>query len=479
MDRANVQFTTTTAGIYEDATLANLVAALHSYMQRFGYQHTQLPAIESADLFLSKAGDAIIANLLTFERLGQQFALRPEFTALAAHRYARQYGSARPTIRWQFNGSVFLDDYSRRDGRYQYMSVGAELFGMQGTAYADAEIITMATSGVIEHAGLNAQVHIGHVGLLRAILAHYGLDKHTEQFLFGYIDALARQEITPDEIMAQFDGYISSGVDVLPPATPNEDAASVVANTQRMLDALLDANQRGTTMGGRSREDIVRRLVSKRERAAQRDIVRDAVAHLAEWLQLQGTPDTMLPQMQAQLPNAGTALTATFDEWRDALDIAAKMGVDTAQFVLSPGLVRDWNYYTGMTFSIMAGDGTTYGGGGRYDELVRLIGGTADVPAVGFAYDMDTIIAHSAGKTPPQPIRQLSLLAHPTNSNIGQITFWVNALQNQGVSVAVLDQPDSEATNAAQLTPTGLQYRDITYSTEQIQQLTNAIRETS
>ena len=68
--------------IYENAKLTSFVNQVHQHMSRYGYQHAQVPAIAPADLFLAKAGDQIIMNLFTFDRFGQQLALRPEFTAL-------------------------------------------------------------------------------------------------------------------------------------------------------------------------------------------------------------------------------------------------------------------------------------------------------------------------------------------------------------------------------------------------------------
>ncbi|MCA9914473.1 MAG: hypothetical protein KC496_14065, partial [Anaerolineae bacterium] len=50
---------------------------LHEHMAFFGYQEIQLPIIEPAEIFLTRAGDTIIDRLFTFERSGKQRALRP------------------------------------------------------------------------------------------------------------------------------------------------------------------------------------------------------------------------------------------------------------------------------------------------------------------------------------------------------------------------------------------------------------------
>lgn len=55
-------------------------------------------------------------------------------------------------------------------------------------------------------------------------------------------------------------------------------------------------------------------------------------------------------------------------------------------FRLRPGTVRNFEYYTGVTFRLFA-DGQEAAAGGRYDALVRAVG-DRDVPAVGFGADL-------------------------------------------------------------------------------------------
>lgn len=56
-------------------------------------------------------------------------------------------------------------------------------------------------------------------------------------------------------------------------------------------------------------------------------------------------------------------------------------------------LARGISYYTGIVFDIYQTVGAkplVIGGGGRYDSLVKAFGGK-DVPAIGFAYNLDSI----------------------------------------------------------------------------------------
>lgn len=68
---------------------------------------------------------------------------------------------------------------------------------------------------------------------------------------------------------------------------------------------------------------------------------------------------------------------------------------DKVEIAYTPNLVRGLDYYTGIVFEInMKMDESrmnSIGGGGRYDNLVRELGGP-DLPAVGYALGLDRII---------------------------------------------------------------------------------------
>jgi len=62
------------------------------------------------------------------------------------------------------------------------------------------------------------------------------------------------------------------------------------------------------------------------------------------------------------------------------------------KYELNPRLVRGLDYYTHTVFEVVAeADGLSLGAGGRYDGLVKLLGGP-DTPAVGFAVGVERTI---------------------------------------------------------------------------------------
>lgn len=78
------------------------------------------------------------------------------------------------------------------------------------------------------------------------------------------------------------------------------------------------------------------------------------------------------------------------DSFAEILRILDSMGVE---YVHNPRLVRGLDYYVGLTFEVTSSDigsQTAVAGGGRYDGLIKQLGGP-DVPATGFAIGMERL----------------------------------------------------------------------------------------
>ncbi len=105
--------------------------------------------------------------------------------------------------------------------------------------------------------------------------------------------------------------------------------------------------------------------------------------------------DSKSPQTQEILQQA-PKLSAFVDpesqrEFESLLDLLQAQGI---QYRINPGLVRGLDYYNGMVFewtTLELGAQATVCAGGRYDGLVRQLGGV-DTPAVGFAMGMERIL---------------------------------------------------------------------------------------
>lgn len=422
-------------------------------MRAYGYEKIETPIIQPAELFLTKAGDQIITRLFTFERMGRQLALRPEFTALAAHTYITRYpDQPQRIVRWQFGGSIFDEG----DGDPQRYSIGAELIGMGGAA-AEAEMMALAVKTAAAQGLTDVTLVVGHVELMRLLLERFQLDSRTQRFLLNHLHML--KESGKDTVLEQLDKLLlgSHGFD------EGEALAEVGSelSTQQMLDVLLDATQRGVTMGGRTRHDIVRRLLQKRQRASERGQIVAALGFLEQWSAISSSPSEAFDQITALIGSDQSEARYALKHWQAVMDMLSAYGIAADNVQIQPGLARSWDYYTGIVFELWS-SGFHFGGGGRYDDLTRLVGGDNSVPAVGFAYYVDQLLLALPDK-PRMPQPTLSIVA--SAASYASAIRWAETLRARGHAVALFDAA-SQTDNPLIAESNGeLRYGDQTFST--------------
>lgn len=116
------------------------------------------------------------------------------------------------------------------------------------------------------------------------------------------------------------------------------------------------------------------------------------------------------------------------------------LGVPKDALVFNPFLARGLDYYTGMIFEIILpqyGSGSC-GGGGRYDNLIKELGGI-DVPAVGVAFGFDRTVeaAQNVGllkeKNSTSKVLVTIFDKKTQNSSFTSATY----LRNQGIATEV------------------------------------------
>ena len=107
------------------------------------------------------------------------------------------------------------------------------------------------------------------------------------------------------------------------------------------------------------------------------------------------------------------------------------------RFVLNSRLVRGLDYYNRTTFEIQTehlGAQNAVAGGGRYDGLVKLLGGP-DHPATGFAVGMERVVALLTDKQTPVT-KKPDLFIAALGESADRASFkWVEALRKTGIWV--------------------------------------------
>jgi histidyl-tRNA synthetase len=137
---------------------------------------------------------------------------------------------------------------------------------------------------------------------------------------------------------------------------------------------------------------------------------------------LQGTIEALVPELVQPLANL--------------LNISEIMEALGKKHTVSPLLVRNFEYYTGPVFTMKA-EGVTVVSGGRYDDLLGLVG-ERSVPACGFAIDMDavaTMLPSAAASTP----RVLVRAAGDARPALAAAFAMANVLRQNGIEFQITD----------------------------------------
>ena len=165
-----------------------IISKARETAELFGYREAITPMVEPFELLSAKSGEEIRQRMFIFKDLGDRnVALRPEFTSSIA-RLATTALKNEPKPQRLFSaGSVYRYDEPQR-GRYrEFWQSNFELMG-SSKPEADAEIVLL-TNGLMKSLGVQRYAFkIGHIGMIRGILSHDGVDEKTQNAVLQYMD---------------------------------------------------------------------------------------------------------------------------------------------------------------------------------------------------------------------------------------------------------------------------------------------------
>ena len=371
-----------------------LVALMGSY----GYHILETPVLESTELFLRKSGGELASRMYSFTDAGSNsVSLRPEFTAPIMRHYLEHAEAVNLPARWQYSGPVFRYEEGG-DGSGQYTQVGAELLGSD-SVLADAEILSLAAQ-VPAHLGLSGcRLELGNLDVLHRVLDTVGLSERARTFIIGNVPRLREGSPALPSVLERGRQLHLAG------HSPEDDYLSAAigglddAQARRVLQGLLEwtgADQ----LGQRKPDEVVDRLLRKLWGSDEVGKLQRGLELTADLVAIRGQPEEALNAARAVVHKAG-ADPAALDRLVELLDLLlrgdpagpiAESGKGES-LVLDFSLVRGLAYYNGIVFELKhpAWSGSV-GGGGRYDGLARALGSPGTVPALGFAYTLETLL---------------------------------------------------------------------------------------
>ena len=155
-----------------------------------GYQEIRTPTLEYLHLFTSTGTltPAMLGKVYSFLDWdgwsGERVVLRPDGTIPVARLYIDTMEKD-ALAKLFYITNIFIFEETGKETREKWQC-GAELIGA-GSTVADAELITLALD-VLKKLGLeNVELKLSHAGLIRALLARFGLDNEEQARMFDQI----------------------------------------------------------------------------------------------------------------------------------------------------------------------------------------------------------------------------------------------------------------------------------------------------
>ena len=361
------------------SAIASIDARLRAALETFcaaGFLRREPALLLPAGVFLDRLGEEFRGRLyLTGENGGAELCLRPEFTIPIALQHLAA-ASAEGTADIAYGGPVF------RSGQGELFQTGVESFGRDDRAAADAEILLIALEAARAAGAPRLALRLGDAGLSHSFLATLDLPPAWRRRIeAGVARGAALQDIlapAPRE-----NGAVGAGVLA---ALEKSDAAGA----KQLVEDLL-AIAGATTVGGRSTAEIAERFL---EQAALQEALNDITrARIAAFFAIEDAPDSASQKLRALARDSGLALDEALETFETRASFLAARGVKLEETVFSTRFAHAIGYYSGFMFEARPSGAEPLAApllsGGRYDGLLKSLGASGDIPAVGAAIFVD------------------------------------------------------------------------------------------
>ncbi|MDH7796551.1 MULTISPECIES: ATP phosphoribosyltransferase regulatory subunit [unclassified Beijerinckia] len=358
----------------ESALIARLVTA--------GYVRAEPSILQPASVFLDQSGEDIRGRIyLTTDASGAEYCLRPEYTIPVCRDYLASSIAGKPAA-FSYLGPVFR---YRPAGPVEFNQAGLESFGRSDREAADAEIFTVALEAArAAHAG-PLTVRIGDTGLFTRLLDILDLPP-------VWLRRIRRGHARGQTLDALFalpengNGGDHSGVLAALEGTDKKGARALVEDLLSIAGI--------SSVSGRTAGEIAERFLEQASLKAGSALAAEKRVVIERYLTIAGNPDDAARQLRALADDTKLDLTAALDAFEARLGFIAARGFDVGDLQFSARFGRNLDYYTGFVFEAQdrsRTDNRPIVGGGRYDGLLKTLGASADIPAVGAAIWCDRL----------------------------------------------------------------------------------------
>lgn len=320
-----------------------LTARVRRCFAEQGYRPVETPTLEVLDV-MEAGGHVPEAPFKFFDSHGDLLAMRPDVTMQIARMCATRAETIAEPLRLRYTQRVFREKSAEAAAR-ELTQCGAECIGAPAEQ-ADIELVALFARA-LEECGLTSfTIALGSAGVLRGLLDASGA---SAQWQSAVLEAYHTSNFV----------YLGELVD------------AACSRPPRGGDAVLSCALTDPAISDPGAVDAS---------------VAEAIFELPR---LRGGR-AALSDVRALLEPIGCV--EAVDELESVYSALSDQGLEN-RLLIDFSVMSSFDYYTGLVFEAYApGLGAPLGGGGRYDNLLASYG-AADVPAAGFAFYLEQVMA--------------------------------------------------------------------------------------
>ncbi len=370
------------------AAMGAAVATLEDRFAAYGYARVEPPLVDWPDSLLERSGEETRRRVYMFDTpSGEELCLRPDLTVPVCRLALRTMAPSSGPLRLSYAGPVFRHEAPGTGRLRQFTQAGIELIGPGDATSMDAEVVAVAMAAARAAGIAEPRLILGDVRFFLMLLDHYPLPERLKiQLRRDFLRAPALVEALEGTHQGANDLYSEDQTNLIESVTLLGQEKAV-----RLIESFL-AVAEINPVGARGIDEIVERLIETRiEHLTALPV--DMAEQIREFLSIKAAPRTALDTIQAFGARVGVDFWPILEDFHRRLDLLAAHGVDLSGSVVTPGLKRDLEYYTGFIFDMTApGLDAPLGGGGRYDQLLKSLDPDRDDGAAGFALCVEQIL---------------------------------------------------------------------------------------
>ncbi len=349
-----------------------------------GYEAVAPSIIQPADIFLDVVGENLRGRTYVFtDQEGSELCLRPDLTVPTCRLHWERHGRADAGGRYCYNGPAFRFQPNGGNPAHprEFRQAGIEHFGLAAREKAETEVLATIVRALRKAGVEQFEIRCGDLGLFNALIDQVEMPARWRA-------RLKSQFWRPEAFRSELQHLVTrpaAMTDGLPEDLLKDIDPANKATSERAVERYLAENN-VELIGARSLPEIAANLMAAVEDGAAPPLSAKVAELIESYLGVAAPARAAGARLRDLMSGAGIDISAALDVYSRRLQRFAQAGIDVASLQFSAEFGRNLEYYTGFVFEITVpalGPGSPVAGGGRYDRLMRTVGATCDVPAMG------------------------------------------------------------------------------------------------